>query len=500
MRHRNLNLKFAHVIILLAGTSLFSYAQQQLITIEQALDIAEEFNPRMISSKLNLERTLFDLEAQRASLKPQFSLNLSPFGYSQNRRFDDTRAQWYTNKSLESSGIFRASLPLLLTDGTLALTNTFGWQDSETMNQNGTFNNKAFFNNLRLRYDQPVFTYNRQKMEFKQLEFRYENASISYALQRLTTEQNITNQFYLVYMAQERLTISQAELENSQRNYEITKSKVDADLAARNELFQAEVNLATAQSSVQQRIVALNNAKDNFKQTLGMPLNRDIGVVADIEIIPMIVDLERAIQSGLASRMELRQREITMEQADLTMITTKALNEFRGNVSLQMGINGDNERFGNIYETPTNNPSVSISLAIPIFDWGEKKARVKAQQTQQNIAKLNYEEEKVSIELEVRRTLRNLENYRTQIDIQEKTVRNAQMTYDLNQVRYREGDIDGMQISQFQSQLSSAKISFAQAKIDYKTELLILKIASLYDFEKDEPIVPAGDLVNLRKK
>jgi outer membrane protein len=36
----------------------------------------------------------------------------------------------------------------------------------------------------------------------------------------------------------------------------------------------------------------------------------------------------------------------------------------------------------------------------------------------------------------------------------------------------------------YQSQLSSKKISMAQAQINYKMELLNLKIAFLYDFEK----------------
>jgi outer membrane protein len=37
----------------------------------------------------------------------------------------------------------------------------------------------------------------------------------------------------------------------------------------------------------------------------------------------------------------------------------------------------------------------------------------------------------------------------------------------------------------YQSQLSNRKLSMAQAQIHYKLEMLNLKIASLYDFEKN---------------
>ena len=88
------------------------------------------------------------------------------------------------------------------------------------------------------------------------------------------------------------------------------------------------------------------------------------------------------------------------------------------------------KRFQNIYENPTQNPRVAISFTVPIFDWGEKKARVRAQKVAQNINKLDFHEDKVDIELNIRQVWRSLENLRTQIEIAEQNVLNAQRTYD----------------------------------------------------------------------
>jgi len=148
-----------------------------------------------------------------------------------------------------------------------------------------------------------------------------------------------------------------------------------------------------------------------------------------------------------------------------------------------------------IYNNPTQNPRVAISFSVPIFDWGEKKARVKAQEVAQKINRLEFHEDKVNIELNIRQTWRNLENLLSQIKIAKQNVANAQRTYDLNLTRYREGDITGMDMNQFQTQLSNKKIAYTQALINYKIELLNLKILSLYDFEHDVPIVPMEDLV-----
>ncbi len=496
MTNKRLRIKYAGLAILLAGmASVSSLSQaQRLITMEQALDIAEENNPTLTNSKLNLERFQLNLIAQRASLKSKFLLNLDPVNYTKTRRFDNRLSQWYTNETFNTSGTFRIIQPVLLTDGELSLINTFGWQSNQSVVEGFNNRNKAFSNNLYLQFTQPVFTYNRRKMELKRIEFDYENAGISYALQRLNTERSITNLFYTVYMAQNNLEISKEEFDNAKQNFEIIKNKVEADLSAKEELYQAELNLETALSSVEERTVALENAKDELKQTLGLPLNEKIQVNADIEVSPIAINLEQAVQSGLASRMELRQREIDIELSELQMIQTKSMNEFKGDISLSIGIIGDHETFSGIYNNPTQNPRIAISFTVPIFDWGEKKARVRAQKTAQTIAKLEHENEKVNIELNIRQVWRRLENLRTQINIAKKNVRNAQLTYDLNLTRYREGELTGMQISQFQTQLSNKKIAYSQTLINYKIELLNLKILSLYDFEKNTPVVPVREL------
>lgn len=485
--------KMALVAVVFWGLPLTSHGQTSL-TIDKAMDIAEENSPSLRRSHMNLDRYQENLVAQKASLKSRFSLNLDPVDYTKNRRFDNRLSQWYTNETFESSGTFRVDQPILFTDGVVSLINRFGWQNNNSDIEGSTNNNKAFSNNLYLQLAQPIFTYNKRKMELKQIELDYENAHISYALQRLNTEKQITNQFYSVYMAQSNLVISRDELTNAQQSYDIIKNKVDADLAAKDELFQAELNLATARSSVDERQVSLENAKDQLKQTLGMPLSEDIVVIAEVDVKQVEVNLPEAISHGLDSRLELRQREIESEELGFDMIKTKALNEFKGDIALSFGLIGDNRNLGDIYNNPTQNPRVAISFTVPIFDWGEKKARIRAQKVAQKINELEFHEDKVDIELNIRQVWRSLENLRTQIKLAEQNVTNAQLTYDLNLTRYREGDITGMEISQFQTQLSNKKITYRQALINYKIELLNLKILSLYDFDKGIPVVPMKEL------
>jgi outer membrane protein len=462
---------------------------QEILTLDKAISIAETGSPDLKRSMLNLEQFQKNLEAQRAALKSRFSLDVSPVGFSRNRRFDNRVSQWYTSENFQTNALFRVEQPILLTDGTLSLTNEFGWQSSFS-DATGT-ESEVFYNNLYLNFNQPLFTHNRQKLELKELELSFENANISYALQRLNLERNVTEFFYNVYMAQMNLNIAKEELANTQKSYEIIKNKVDAGLAAKEELYQAELNLATSKSTLQNREVTFENVKDQLKLYLGMDLYEDFSILADVAVNPVQVDLEKAIENGLKSRMELRQREIEIENGQFDLIRTRSQNEFRGDVNLRLGISGDNPNLDRIFDAPTNSPSVAVRFNIPLFDWGEKKARIAAQEAAIESQKLNYTDEQNQIIIGIRQAYRNLQNQLTQIEIAEQSQTNAELTYEINLDRYENGDLSGMDLNLYQTQLSERKIAYAQALINYKIELLNLKIQSLYDFEKDGPVFPA---------
>lgn len=68
--------KMILTIVVLLGVPLIAHGQLSL-TIEKALDIAEENSPTLRRSHMNLDRYQENLVAQRASLKSRFSLDLT---------------------------------------------------------------------------------------------------------------------------------------------------------------------------------------------------------------------------------------------------------------------------------------------------------------------------------------------------------------------------------------------------------------------------------------
>ena len=463
-----------------------SLRAQQPLTFEDALQIAKTNSPDIQQARLSLERSQELLNAQEASLKSRFSLNVNPITYSHDQTFDRFNNVWNTSELKSSSGLFIVSQPLVWTDGILELRNQLTWQDAYSEFQGAV--NKSYSNNLFLAYNQPIFTYNRTKLALQEVQLDNENALLNYRIRELLLERQVAQRFYTAYQSKMSLLVAKEDYQNRIQSYQIIKNKVDAGLTAQEELYQAELNMTSSKSQVQNQQVALDNALDELKHLIGTSLFDDITVVADISMDSIDVDLQKALDHGLKNRLELEQRNIDIELARANLTRSTATNEFRGDISLTYGIIGNNEELANIYEKPTQNQKVSLSFEIPIWDWGERESRINAAQSSIKRSEVSLADEKNLIIIAIRQAYRSLQNHMIQVELERQNVRTAQLTYDINLERYENGDLTSMDLNLVQNQLSQRKIGLINAMISYKMDLLDLKIESLWDFEKNKPV------------
>lgn len=482
-----MKMKLKIVLLVFLVAQLNNADAQQLLTLERTLNIAYESSPDMINQNLTLENQRENVNATKARLKSRFGLSVDPFSYSKNRAFADYANDYVSSENLGSFGSFVVSQPITATDGTITLMNRFGYERNK-VGENDPVN--SFSNNLQLSISQPLLNkYNANKMGLRQAELDLENAQLQYSIIKLALEYNVSQYFYNVYSAEQGLLTANEELSNQQKSYEIIKNKVNAGLSAEEELWQAELNLQNAESSVYDSQVALENAKDRLKQTIGLDLDEEITVVADINVNTIDVELKDAVAYGLKKRMELRQNEIQLETSRMNLLEVQDNDKISGSVELSVGLQGIDSQVANLYDNPSDNESIGLSFNIPIWDWGARKSRIKIAENNLKSSELNIEQEQISIRMEIRQTYRNLKNLVYQIEIAEKSVENAQKTYELNLEKYENGDLTSMDLKQFSDQLTQEKNALTTARINYKLGLLQLKNQTLWDFENSKPVL-----------
>jgi len=462
-------------------------AAEQL-TLDRALEMAFAQSPTVQQAALSLAISERNLKAQQAALKSQFSLSITPYEYSKSRVFNELISQYIDQEQTGSSAELSIIQPIKWTDGTLSIVERINRREAAS-SYTGSVKETTYGNSLFLRFNQPLFTYNRTMMALKELRLALENARLDFAIQKLQIESQVTEQFLNLYYTQRSVDIAREEYANATESYEIIVGKVDAGISAREELFQADLTQADSRASLENIQIQYENNLDNFKILLGLPLDTSFEIVADVRKLLVEVDLNQAVEHGLRRRMELRQQDIAIENAINDLIRTGAENEFKGSVDLTYGLTGTDEEFDDLYRSPTRDQSVALNFIIPLFDWGEKKHRLAASQAEVESRRLSAAELEKQIVYEIRQAYRNLQNQKTQIEIAEKNVTNARLTYDINLERYKNGDLSSKDISFYQTQLSREQLNEVSALINYQVALLDLKIRTLWDFVQKRSVV-----------
>lgn len=469
-----------------------SSARAEVLELDRALGIAMDRSPTILQARHGLEISRRNLQAQRAALKSRFGLTVTPYEFARNRVFNDLVSGYNTQEQTHVGARFTIQQPIERTDGTLSVVQTLDWREASSSFAGGGAR-KNYSNALFLAYSQPLFTYNRTRQNLERLELALENARLGYALQRLQIESQVTRLFLNLYLRQRNVDIAREELRNAAERFDIIESKVRAGITAREELLQADLTRANTRAGLESAQLEYANALDDFRVLLGLPFDLDLEVTADVRKELVEVNLARATEHGLEHRMELRQAGIAVRNAMQDLIATDAQNEFRGTVDLTFGLTGTDEDFADVYSDATRNQRVTVQLNVPLFDWGEKRHRMAAAQRAVDRSALSADEERQRIVAEIRQAHRTLQSQKTQIEIAEKNVITARQTYEINLERYRNGDLSSKDIADYQTQLSREQINEVGALIQYRLALLDLKIRTLYDFARDQPIAGPDD-------
>ena len=463
---------------------------QEILTLEKALEIAYKSNPTMIQSKSSLTQKELALVSQKARLKSQFSLNLTPISYNRSSSIYDYESTYSINRTMRSNGNFKIDQPLIWTGGSLSLSEEVSWQDASNQSRGGT--NTSFTNTLRLSLNQPIFTYNKLKVELKEMELDLQNAKLDYAIAQLSIEKTVTNEFYSVYQNYKSLITQEESYKQADTTYRYTKLMVDQGTRPRIDLLQEEVNLAAAEIALANAQTSYENAKDQFKITLGLPLDRDFMVFPKIETetAPIKVDLDLAVKYALKQRMELRQKEINIQKGLFTLIKTKAADKFKGDINASIGLWGNSSNLKGTFQNPSDEQTISLGLSIPIFDWGARKANIRSQEIANEDQMINFEEDKKKIEVEIRQICRDIPKFRKEISIAKKRVENAEIVYKNFYNKYLLGTTSNFELQNKQKDLTDAKEAYTSAIINYQKALLDLKIQTLWDFQTNKSYLP----------
>jgi len=479
--------------LFLVHVGLLSGGQQHRLDLQKSLDIAMDRSYKMRNLKENLLRSEYELKAATNRFKTKIDLNLKTPNYTETmRQFEDSLGVYYSPiKQASYSGdlVVRQPLP---TDGSIYLSSGIYSLEDFDKNKN------SIHLNTRLGINQPLeafYSYNEIKSSLKQAQLNYELSQKQLTRATLDLNYEVSLAFYQLVSAYEREKIARQTLTVQEQAYELARNKYKAGVIAEVEALQMEVDFGEAHNSYDIAKASRQSRANSFKQLLGIDLSDTVIIDSELQYRPVQVDMKQAVTRGLNSRLEIREKEIQEEMLEISIRRTRADGRISGSISAYydfIGV-GEDERdvallntfegaWQNIQDRP-GNKGVSLNISIPLWDWGVNKARVQAVQASLRQAHYALENEKVSVERDIRDTVTELKSSLKRLQLLEKNVTVAEKSFEISQNRFANGDINSQSLALDRNRLSQAYVSRLEAYISYKLLLADLQRKTFYDYE-----------------
>lgn len=477
-----------------AGDAMAQGGQVIDLTIDRMVELGLEDSYRVRQVQLGVERTRSLLEAEQAELKSRVDLEIATPEFEaisdekwnpdlgRNEIVHTNTRLWQANLSVRQ--------PVILfgypTNGFLSL-NSRLYRYAQLDEGDGG-ETVSYYNRYYVAYEQPLFQPNRMKNELEEAQLDLEDAELEYRDDVVDLIDDLADDYFDLLETTYEGEIARRRVADLEAAIDAAEALATADPARPIEVEQLHVELANAREQVQQSASSLRLQTASLKQRLRLDPADSLAVDPRLSVEPVSVDPERAIQ--LAATLAPRMREMEIRERDLErrLEETEGRNSFRLDLQLSYGREMQDPRFDRLWGQPRNSYTVSLNGYIPLWDWGARRHRIRADEYALERHALATEEVRTSIEVSVRSEVRNLEEYETRALTMDRNLERARELAASTVDRYRAGTASLVDVLQAVDREQDTAENFLDAYLGYRQALLELQQLTHYDFRTRQPV------------
>jgi outer membrane protein len=430
------------ILIFLCSIGLTANAQVKTLTLKEALTYALQNKADAKKSKLQVENSEYQIQEIRSKALPQISGN----------------ANLTYNPILQTSVIDGGSFGQ---PGT-SIQATFGqkWTSGAGISLSQALFDQSVFTGLRAA---------KSTREFYQIN------------DQLTEEQvieRVANNYYGVYVQRERLILLDSNYVNTTKVRDIVQGQFDNGLAKKIDLDRIIVkmsNIDTERQQIKNQITLQENA---LKFYMGMPIETQIEIPQEeFEVVPAALTEVPNVENRTEYLLLKKQEELLV----FNKKATEAL--YYPTLNLVAGYNyiGQGPEMP-LFAKPKDGvywsdySSIGLNLHVPIFTGFGTRAKVRQADVQIRSLQEDIKDTKLSLDLDYRNAMAQIENNLITINNQKENMRLAKEILSDTKNNYLQGLASLTDLLDAENESLEAQNNFTRAILDYKiAEITLIK-------------------------
>ena len=475
-------------LLVLLNVSAIGHADGDTIRLSMidVIRIAQESSPQAVQARNTFESAWLSYRSYKAEMLPTLSLSSSP---SLNRSTNyvtlpDGSEQYARSNSMRNNLSLDLTQNVWLTGGTISLSGSLSRLDLLGENPSHTYYSQP----LQISFSQSLNGYNSFKWSRKTQPLEYRRARKQYAETMELVASQAASVFFALVSAQTDLEIAKLNYAAVDTLYTYGLGRYNIGTITENELLQLELNRLNGETSIINSQMSFDDAVDQLRNFLNLSSDTRIEVIADDSIPHFSVPLDQAMELARLNSPDMESLELSRLNSESNLAYYKSQAGFKASIYLRLGLAQTADELPESFRNLNDEQSVSISVSIPILDWGRARGRVRIAENNLELARMRNEQNEVSFEKTVTRTVAQFNLQERQVDIARRAMQTAQHRYEVARHLYINGNSTILDLNTAITSKDSAYRGYVSALSRYWQLYYTIRSLTAYDFMNNELI------------
>ena len=350
----------------------------------------------------------------------------------------------------------------------------FGWSKSLDT-QTGEYGNLDGSNNTSYSINSSVTLFNGFKLQkaIKQNELNLESSKLDAESVKESVQLNILNAFLQVIYTEEMVQNAQKQIDATTEQLTLAKERLALGAISRSDFLQIQSELASEKLTLANANSQSSMAKVNLMQLMELPVNENFAVTSP-KIDALINQKETPsaasiYETALGIKPQIKSSELTTESSKLDIDIARAglLPSLSMDAGIGTGYSSMNSGFN--YPSQLNNsinPSLGLSLSIPIFQKGQVKSNISIAQISVENAQLDEQNTRNQLRKEVEQACADAISAKTEYQASLEQHQSTAESYEVATEKFKQGMINSVDFLIQKTNLITSESQLLQSKFN----------------------------------
>lgn len=470
-----------YICILLA---LPSFAQRTVhLNLERTIELANDSSLTAFRNRNMYLSGYWEYRSYKANRLPSLTLNLMPAQYYRyiTQRYDSNKDMdvYREQQMFSAGGGLSVQQNLDLTGGTFYIESDLEYMRNFGDTKSTQFSSVPF----RIGYQQSLLGFNAFRWDRKIEPLKFEKVKKEFIYNSEQVSEEAVRYFFALAMAQVDYRMAKDQVESADTLYNIGRQRHKIAAISQADLLTLELDKVNAYNSLENAQISLKRAMFSLASFLNM--DKDTHIEIDVPSRPrnLVIPIEDALVKAKENNPSYLEQQQAVLEAERNVNRTKVESRFNASLNASVGFNQVAENFRDAYRKPLQQDLVSVSVSIPLIDWGVRKGKYNMAKNNLNMAEIAARQEEISLEEEVTMTVGDFNIQQRLINSAEEALDLAVMAYEQTRQRFIIGKADVNSLAMALNRQQEAQKNYILALQNYWMNYFKIRRLTLFDFE-----------------